>query len=256
MATLTPFFLFVIFSLFNPSTPSPVSLSVTPTVLAASGDPIRIQWSGISSPSKLDWLGIYSPPDSPHDHFIGYVFLSSSPTWLSGSGSISLPLVNLRSNYSFRIFHWAESEVDQHRMDQDHNPLPGTTHLLAESQRVRFGLTRGPEQIHLAFTDKEDEMRVMFLTEDGGGKQYVRFGERKNRLHEVVAASMARYEREDMCESPANGSIGWRDPGWIHDGVMPNLKKGVRYYYQVNNVIIKVNWVHTHVVKILFLLAM
>lgn len=141
-------------------------------------------------------------------------------------------------------------------MDQDHNPLPGTTHLLAESQRVRFGLTRGPEQIHLAFTDKEDEMRVMFLTEDGGGKQYVRFGERKNRLHEVVAASMARYEREDMCESPANGSIGWRDPGWIHDGVMTNLKKGVRYYYQVNNVIIKVNWVHTHVVKILFFLAM
>ena len=36
-----------------------------------------------------------------------------------------------------------------------------------------------------------------------------------------------------MCEALANMSVGWRDPGWVHDGVMKNLKKGARHYYQV-----------------------
>ncbi|KAF5449545.1 hypothetical protein F2P56_029978 [Juglans regia] len=236
MSLLSPFiFFFFILSFFNASTPSPVSISVTPTVLRRSGDSILIQWSGIASPSKLDWLGIYSPPNSSNDTFIGYTFLSSSPNWRSGSGSISLPLVNLRSNYSFRIFSWLESEVDPHRLDHDHNPLPGTAHLLAESERVGFGPGRGPEQIHLAFTDNEDEMRVMFLTENGRERQYVRYGERENRLGHMAITRVGRYEREDMCESPANESIGWRDPGWIHDGVMRNLKKGARYHYQVGS---------------------
>jgi hypothetical protein len=234
---VAPFLLFLFLSLLDPSTPSQVSLSVTPTALARSGDPIRIQWSGIASPSELDWLGIYSPPDSPHDHFIGYTFLSSSPTWRSGSGSSSLPLVNLRSNYSFRIFHWAKSEVDPKRHDQDHNPLPGTAHLLAESKGVGFASGSRPEQIHLAFTDNEDEMRVMFVTGRGDERQYVRYGERKDRLDGVAEARVGRYELEHMCESPANASVGWRDPGWIHDGVIRKLKKGVRYYYQVNNLV-------------------
>lgn len=232
---MAPFLLLLIFSFFNPSAPSQVSLSVNPNALARSGDPIQVQWSGIASPSELDWLGIYSPPDSSHDHFIGYVFLSSSPTWRSGSGSVSLPLVNLRSNYSFRIFHWTKSEVDPKRQDQDHKPLPGTAHLLAESVGVGFVPGRGPEQIHLAFTEKEDEMRVMFLTERGEDKQYVRYGEEEGRLDNMAEARVERYEREHMCESPANENVGWRDPGWIHDGVMTKLKKGVRYFYQVGS---------------------
>ena len=166
--SLTPFILFIttIISLFNSSTQSKVSLSITPTVLAKSGDPIRIQWSGIAEPSKLDWLGIYSPPDSDHENFIGYVFLNSSATWQSGSGSISLPLINLRSNYSFRVFRWVESEVNPKKHDHDNNPLPGTAHLLAKSVEVGFGSSRMPEQIHLGFTENVNEMRVMFLTGD------------------------------------------------------------------------------------------
>ncbi|RVX02593.1 putative inactive purple acid phosphatase 2 [Vitis vinifera] len=189
---------------------------------------------GIDSPSDLDWLGIYSPPSSAHDNFIGYVFLSSCPTWESGSGSISLPLVNLRANYSFRIFRWSRSEVDPTRMDHDHNPLPGTTHLVAESGEVGFGGGGGPEQIHLAYTDREDEMRVMFVTGDAGVRT-VRYGLSRDAMHRVVTAAVGRYEREDMCDSPANESVGWRDPGFIQDAVMRNLKKGKRYYYKVGS---------------------
>lgn len=77
----------------------------------------------------------------------------------------------------------------------------------------------------------------MFVTEHGEEKQYVRYGDREDRLDGVAKAGVGRYEREDMCEAPANESVGWRDPGWIHDGVMRKLKKGVRYYYQVNNLV-------------------
>ncbi|KAM1235275.1 hypothetical protein FF1_004737 [Malus domestica] len=132
----------------------------------------HISNTGIDSPSRLDWLGIYSPPSSHHDNFIGFKFLSSAPTWKSGSGSISLPLVNLRFNYSFQIFRWNESKVDPNHLDQDHNPLPDTAHLLATSDDdLSFESGRVPDQIHLAYTDEDDEMRVMFVTPDGAREE-------------------------------------------------------------------------------------
>ncbi|KAM2301298.1 hypothetical protein ACFX1S_032226 [Malus domestica] len=141
-------------STFFPPTHQTVSLSLSPTSLSKSGDSVLIQWSGIDSPSRLNWLDIYSSPSSHHDNFIGYKFLSSAPTWKSGSGSISFPLVNLRFNYSFPIFCWNESEVDPNHLDQDHNPFPGTTHLLATSDdELSFESSRVPDQIHLAYTD-------------------------------------------------------------------------------------------------------
>ncbi|KAM0983815.1 hypothetical protein ACFX2C_011306 [Malus domestica] len=227
-------FILLLFTFFPP-THQTVSLSLSPTSLSKSGDSVLIQWSGIDSPSRLDWLGIYSPPSSHHDNFIGYKFLSSAPTWKSGSGSISLPLVNLRLNYSFRIFSWNESEVDPNHVDQDHNPLPGTAHLLATSDdELSFESDRVPDQIHLAYTDGDDEMRVMFVTPDGGERK-VRYGQREDSLDDVVVARVGRYEREHMCDAPANNSIGWRDPGFIHDAVMTRLGKGVRYYYKVGS---------------------
>lgn len=84
----------------------------------------------------------------------------------------------------------------------------------------------------MAFTDNDDEMRVVYITEDLR-ETYVRYGEREGKLDDVAVARVRRYEREHMCDAPANTSIGWRDPGYIHDAVMTNLKKGVRYYYKV-----------------------
>lgn len=74
----------------------------------------------------------------------------------------------------------------------------------------------------------------MFVTGDAK-ETYVKYGESKDKLDGVALARVRRYERENMCDSPANQTIGWRDPGYIHDGVMTNLKKGVRYYYQVGS---------------------
>ncbi|KAK6133881.1 hypothetical protein DH2020_032371 [Rehmannia glutinosa] len=190
--------------------------------------PNHHQWSGIDSPSKLDWLGIYSPANSSHQDFIGYIFLSSVPEWQSGSGSITIPLINLRSDYQFRIFHWTESEINPKKQDHDHNPLPQTRHLLAESETVRFEPGRGPEQVHLALTGRAGEMRVMFVTHDGK-ENFVRYGLTRNKMGKVVSTRVSRYEREDMCDAPANESVGWRDPGFIHDGVMVGLEEGKRF---------------------------
>lgn len=122
--------------------------------------------------------------------------------------------------------------MDYARLDADHNPLPGTKHLVAESEKVGFEIGRGPEQVHLGFTEREDEMRVMFVTPDVS-ESFVRFGRKEEEMGFVARTSVARYLQEDLCHAPANHSVGWRDPGYVHDVVMKGLKKGRRYYYQV-----------------------
>ncbi|CAI9096491.1 OLC1v1032653C1 [Oldenlandia corymbosa var. corymbosa] len=219
---------------FSSAAPA-LTISVTPKTLSKSGDPVHIQWSGVESPSRLDWLGIYSPSTSPNDHFIGYIFLSSLAGWESGSGTVSIPLVNLRSDYQFRIFRWTESEMmNATSFDQDHNPLPGTEHMLVASEEIGFQPGMGPEHVHLALTGRLHEMRVMFVTPDGKNNT-VRYGLTEQNLDQVVGTEVSRYEREDMCHPPANDFVGWRDPGYIHDGVMTNLINGKKYYYQVGS---------------------
>ncbi|RAL40125.1 hypothetical protein DM860_008265 [Cuscuta australis] len=222
---------FILFACSS-SRSSEVLISVSPKTLVKSGDSVTIRWSGDDSPSKLDWIGIYSPATSSHDDFIGYVFLSSSPGWENGSGSISIPLVNLRSTYQFRIFRWNESEIDDARTDADHNPLPGTGRVAAVSEKVGFEPGRGPEQVHLSLTGRDSEMRVMFVTGDGKDC-FVRYGLTRNNMDQVSGTRVRRYEREHMCGAPANQSIGWRDPGFIHDGILVNLMDGKKYFYQV-----------------------
>jgi acid phosphatase type 7 len=210
------------------------TLTATPANLSSSEQQITLRWSGLPDPDGLDYVGIYSPPSSRDFDFLGYLFLNGSTTWRTGSGELTLPrLPNLRAPYQFRLFRWPAKEYSYHHVDHDRNPLPHGKHRVAVSGEVVVGDPASPEQVHLSFADRADEMRVMFVCGDGG-KRVVRYGlDKEGKDWTEVGTEVTTYEQKHMCDSPANSSVGWRDPGFVFDGLMAGLEPGKRYFYKV-----------------------
>jgi hypothetical protein len=214
------------------------TLTATPAKLAQSDREITIRWSDLPDPDGLDHVAIYSPPSSRDRDFLGYLFLNGSASWRSGRGELALPrLPNLRAPYQFRLFRWPAKEYSYHHVDHDGNPLPHGRHRVAVSGDVAFdGSAARPEQVHLAFADGVDEMRVMFVCADGGERS-VRYGlgkEEGEKGWTEVGTEVRTYEQKHMCDAPANDSVGWRDPGFVFDGLMKGLQPGRKYFYKVN----------------------
>ncbi|GAB4840095.1 hypothetical protein Ancab_020807 [Ancistrocladus abbreviatus] len=90
---------------------------------------------------------------------------------------------------------------------------------------MRFESLHGPNQVHLEFTDEEDEMGVMFLTGDGGRE----FREVQRKVLEETMGRRWLGVRGEDSDSPVNHCIGWRDPGFTHGGIVKNLKRVKRY---------------------------
>uniref|UniRef100_A0ACD5UP23 Uncharacterized protein n=1 Tax=Avena sativa TaxID=4498 RepID=A0ACD5UP23_AVESA len=216
------------------------TLTATPAKLTQSDREITIRWSDLPDPDGLDHVAIYSPPSSRDRDFLGYIFLNGSASWHSGRGELALPrLPNLRAPYQFRLFRWPAKEYSYHHVDHDGNPLPHGRHRVAVSGDVAFeGSAARPEQVHLAFADSVDEMRVMFVCADAG-KRSVRYGLGKEEEQEKgwteVGTEVRTYEQKHMCDAPANDSVGWRDPGFVFDGLMKGLEPGRRYFYKVGS---------------------
>lgn len=209
------------------------SLDVSPGSILKSGDTVTVSWAGVAAPSELDFLAIYTPPDSDHENYIGWIALASSPGWDSGSGSVDIPLVNMRTPYQFRLFSGQEINVSESTpVDEDGDPLPSTDTFLASSVSIQFANYNEPTQIHLALTSDPKEMRVMFVTRDAI-QAVVKYGKESSRLNSVSIASAETYHQMHMCDAPANTLRGWRDPGIIHDAVMEELAPGKRHFYQV-----------------------
>ncbi|KAL2642835.1 hypothetical protein R1flu_010422 [Riccia fluitans] len=146
-----------------------------------------------------------------------------------------IPLVNMRSPYQFRVFKGKAVNVTADTtVDEDGDALPVPEDLLAVSSEVGFHNYNEPTQIHLALTSSPGEMRVMFVTRDSA-TSFVKYGHKQEHLHSISETRMESYSQSDMCDAPANASIGWRSPGTIHDVVMKDLDQGRRYYYQVGS---------------------
>ncbi|KAF0929607.1 hypothetical protein E2562_022976 [Oryza meyeriana var. granulata] len=219
--------------------PATTTLKVTPATLTGSNRSITIQWSNLPSPSPLDYVAVYSPPSSGDLDYLGFLFLNGSASWATGAGSLTLPrLPNLRAPYQFRLFRWPPGERSRNpRLDQDGDPLPDARRRVAVSGEVSFEAAAAarPAQVHLAFADAPDEMRVVFVCGDTGARA-VRYGPAGPREEWEDAATEARtYERRHMCGYPANDSVGWRHPGFVFDGVMKGLQPGRRYHYKVGS---------------------
>jgi hypothetical protein len=213
------------------------TLTVTPATITRSDQWITVRWSNVPSPSPLDYVAVYSPPSSDDLDYLGFLFLNASASWSTGAGSLVLPrLPDLRAPYQFRLFRWPPGERSSNtRLDQDQDPLPDAHHRAAVSNDVRAeGNGSRPAQVHLAFADAPDEMRVVFVCGDAG-KRAVRYGllGRREEEWEEAPAEARTYERRQMCGYPANDIVGWRDPGFVFDAVMKGMQPGTRYFYKV-----------------------
>ncbi|XBI84925.1 hypothetical protein VPH35_093141 [Triticum aestivum] len=223
-------------------TTSATTLTATPATLTKPDHhAVTLQWSNLPDPGPLDYVAVYSPPTSGDLDYLGFLFLNSSASWATGAGSLALPrLPDLRAPYQFRLF-WGPPGRNP-RVDQDGDPLPDASRRAAVSGDVaREGSGARPAQLHLAFTDEADEMRVLFLAPPlvcgDGGRRSVRYGPagRREEEWEEVPAAASTYERRHMCGHLANHSVGWRHPGFVFDGVMKALRPGTRYSYKVGN---------------------
>ncbi|KAF7019423.1 unnamed protein product [Triticum aestivum] len=212
------------------------TLTATPAKPTKPDHAVTLQWSNLPDPSPLDYVAVYSPPSSGDLDYLGFLFLNSSASWATGAGSLTLPrLPDLRAPYQFRLFRGPPGRNP--RVDQHVDPLPDASRRAAVSGNVAYeGSGARPAQLHLAFTDEADEMRVMFVCGDGG-RRSVRYGPagRREEEWEEVPAEASTYEQRHMCGYPANHSVGWRHPGFVFDGVMEGLRPGSRYFYKVGN---------------------
>lgn len=146
-------------------------------------------------------------------------FMDTTPTNGKSSGVVHIgPLVNMRCSWLLRF-------------------ITGDDVVLAESKLLRFkhGPTQ-PLQVHLALTDKADEMRVKWVS-DNVTKPVVLFGLQKDKLTKVENATQSSYQAYEMCNGPATTEFprNYRDPGQIFDAVMTKLEAGKTYFYRVGD---------------------
>jgi len=195
---------------------STVQIKATPTLLSHTQDTVTVSWSGVQQPNNSDWIGVYSPSDVNRTMTapVKYRWANTSSTHLStGSGSVQFNLINGRGNYSFTFFQNGYT-----------SPIS-----VATSNIVEFENYNEPLQGRLSMTTKPDQMRVIWTTRDLGRPQ-VKWGKSSGKYKWSAEAETVTYGVEDLCGPPAT-TIGWREPGLFHAGVMKNLKPGQQYFY-------------------------
>lgn len=207
-----------------------VTLSVTNTNPLAPAAPLLLAWQNLPQPSPQDWIGVYSPAASLDPHWIGWLNLTSTDSWHTGSGTLNITMRDLRSDLQFRLFKAppdAPSPLEPHTL-----PIPAGPPE-AVSAVVTFAGSGRPQQLHLAMTSAASEMRIMWTTAALWPGSEVQYGRSSHMLTERAPAQWATYRQDQMCEAPANTTQGWRDPGSIYDAVMTHLSGGTTYYYRV-----------------------
>jgi len=192
--------------------PRAPSLSALPVVLARNMDSVTVEWRGIASPTALDFIAIFFPANSPK--FIGWRNVTESAGWSSGSGSISLPLVNLRLSYGFQYFGY----------------LGGAGSVaVTTSNDVTFASLAEPVQGHLGLTRTATEMRVSWVSGSNEDTPAVLYGTDPTNLDRISVGTTDTYSMKDLCEViPAN----FIPPGFMHSAVLTDLKPSTQYYYQ------------------------
>ena len=113
----------------------------------------------------------------------------------------------------FRIYKWHKLgscpswTSDQYEMFVAAEVCDKRWLVLAESELLRSkeGPTQ-PLQVYLALTQKSDEMRVKWVS-DNVTKPVVQYGHENGKLVRLARATQSSYRAEDMCLSTSNSGV-------------------------------------------------
>ena len=201
----------------NHSKVSGASLRTDPP-LADHGAAVTVSWEHVPSPSlsePFDWVGLYCPSRANGLAYLDHSFVNESPSYTKGRGSLKFPVWNLRTECEFRYYQ------------------NGTfTTLQAVSNKVTFrGGISEPLQGHLALTEDPTQMRVGWTT-GTTSRPEVHYGLSRESLTLSATGTSTTYTISDLCGPPANDSVFFLDPGFLHDVLLTDLKPKTTYYYK------------------------
>ncbi len=79
------------------------SVTFSPSIIPSTGSMVTVKWSGVSSPNTDDVLQVQVTTASGVSLLpLGWFPVNTTSTWSTGSGMISMPLMNMRgAQYSF-----------------------------------------------------------------------------------------------------------------------------------------------------------
>ena len=180
---------------------------------------------GHSLVDSQDIMALYCPADSDHGAFQEAATLEQIAATSRQHGGTqenewfipSFPITKHES-CQFRLFD---------RQDQ------GTLQLLAASPTLRLPAAgRSPTSIHLAFSNKPDEMVIQFNTAEKG-TPLAMFG--IDSPTAKVEGESHTYTAGELCGEPANVTeVGkFQNPGMLHVVRLTNLEPNMEYAYKV-----------------------
>ena len=193
--------------------------------------PVLVEWKGIpsdkSSMLQQDYIALSCLEDEwSLSEAFDFVRVVEGDKGSTGNGSVELPpLPDLRCRYVIRYVRKIA-------------PLSGTILAEAELAHVSGGFGLRPQSLHIGFTERRDEMLVIWTSGHRvGGQPQVEWGIAPGVYSHVVDAASSTYAASDMCNAPANrsGPLHYIDPGLIHRAVLRELPPSTRVYYRVRS---------------------
>lgn len=217
-------------ALSNPRVTSPsFEVSVSSTLLRGSGATVGVAVSGPVQ-NGSHFLGMFaqnanlSAVDSKYRNFCPPGGCSeTSPPWTATAPIKFWNLNNGKTVSSFSV-HVVNYRIPLHFVVCDvalrekcvGSPMVTFERMLCE-----------PTGLHVAHTATEGELRATWQS----GEPAAALRWRTFRMDEwqVINATSSTYTRTDMCGIPANMSIGWSDPGFIHSAVFNTRGEATEY---------------------------
>ena len=131
-------------------------------------------------------------------------------------------MINLRRPLQFRYYSRAQNCL-------------GNYSLIGKSVTIQPSNPNEPVHIHLAYSDRIDQMFVSYLTNSSKYVPQCQYGLDPSSLCFSKTGKTTTYKASDMCEGKANitGPRNFIHPGYMHTILLNNLRPSTTYYYRV-----------------------